>query len=101
MPSPLGTKNAGEDHSVGLSHGTMMPEAIYLEISAFEIVVNLGTVLAGSWKRRGIGRGADTLYGIKLSLRYIFIFCVHIGLLSSVSENTSEKADNVFVFKSL
>ena len=66
-----------------------MPEAMYFAISA----------LAGSWKRSGIGRGADTRYGTLLSFKYILIRCAHIGRLSSVSENTFGNAANVFVFK--
>ena len=43
-------KKAWEHHSVGASQGAMIPDAMYLAISA----------LAGSWNLSGIGRGADT-----------------------------------------
>ena len=82
-----GANDAGEHQSVGSEHGTMTPEAICLAISE----------LAASWKRRGIGLGDDTRYGTLLGLRKIFIWLAHMGLLSKLSENTKEKADNVLV----
>ena len=87
---PFRHKKAGEHQSVGSSHGTMIPEAICLAISD----------AAGSWKRRGIGQGADTQYGTALSLIKNFIRCAHVGLLSKESENTKLYADNVFIFRS-
>ena len=44
--------------------------------------------------RREIGLGAETRYGTLLSVKNIFIFCAHMGILSNVSENTDEKTDN-------
>ena len=91
LPSPLGTKKAGEHHFVGSSQGTIIPETMYFDNSS----------LASSWNRRGMGRGADTRYGTQLSLIYIFMHCAHIGLLSRVSKKMVGKVNNVFVFKSL
>ena len=50
---PLRDEERVEHHSVGASQGALIPDAIYLAISA----------LAGSWNLSGIGRGADTRYG--------------------------------------
>ena len=53
------TKKPGEHHSVGSSHGTIIPDVMYLESSA----------LAGSWNWSGMGRGAEMRYGTQLSFR--------------------------------
>ena len=47
--------------------------------------------------RRILIHGDDTRYGMLFGLRKIFILSAHIGLLSKLSENTDEKADNVLV----
>ena len=43
-------------------------------------------LLAASWKRRGIGLGDYTRYGMLFGLRKIFILFAHIGLLATAGK---------------